>query len=91
MYVCKPKFPTRPNRRTFNLQFQGRFQQCMAIGTNKRCEGEHELVTKVDGTETAQLNEGAAVSSSASMAFAKRMFDFLLFDLKGTKAEGSSA
>ena len=66
MYVCKPKFPTWPNRRTFNLQFQGRFQQCMAIGTNKRCEGEHELVTKVDGTETAQINEGAAVSSLAS-------------------------
>ena len=38
----------------------------MAVGTNKRCEGEHELVTKVDGTETAQLNEGAAVSSLAS-------------------------
>ena len=66
MYVCKPKFPTWPNRRTFSLQFQGRFQQCMAIGANKRCEGEHESVTKMDGTEKAQVDQGAAVSFPAS-------------------------
>ena len=38
----------------------------MTVGTNKRCEVEHELVTGVEGTEVARINEGAASSYLAT-------------------------
>ena len=46
MYVCKPNFPTWPNRRTFNLQLQGDFNSAWQLAQTSVVKGSMNLTSK---------------------------------------------
>ena len=46
MYVCKPKFNTWPNCRTFNLQLQGCFNSAWQLAQTSGVKGSMNLTSK---------------------------------------------